>query len=121
MLTRVLLAIVDIKRREKIRRSIASPDVVVDAVKKSRDLWERLSRESGDFIVVDRELIPAPIADTVRILRNAPESPDLVVITKGDDAVNRSRLLAAGCDTVLPQDIPAEVLSEIFSSICRMG
>ncbi|MHC4598637.1 MAG: sigma 54-interacting transcriptional regulator [Planctomycetota bacterium] len=117
MLARVLLVIDKHDLRKKVRDALPGGDVLVDVVKGKRRLWERLSREAGDLVIVSRSLIPEPPAETIRILSEAPERPDLVVIAEDEDAEERAQFLASGCETILPRDVPADVLREIFEAI----
>jgi DNA-binding NtrC family response regulator len=117
MLARVLLVLDKYELRKKVRDALPGDDVLVDVIKAKRRLWERLSREAGDLVIVSRSLVPEPAEETIRILSDAPERPDLVVITAEDDPGERARFLAAGCDSVLPQTLETEVFGEILEGL----
>ncbi|MHC5039857.1 MAG: sigma 54-interacting transcriptional regulator, partial [Planctomycetota bacterium] len=117
MLIRVLLATGSSTVRKKIKDVLSTEDVVVDVVKGTRRLWERLARESGDLVIVSRDLIPDPPDATVRIVGESPESPDVIVLDERDDPEERALLFGAGCETVISPKLPEAVLQEILAAI----
>jgi len=117
MLARVLLAVDKPALQKRLHNCIWDPDIVLESVRGRRGLWKRLSHESADLIVISRSLIPKPISDTIRLLRDLPDSPNVVVLSEREDPEERVRLLSAGCDAVLNSDLPGEQQSEVIKAL----
>jgi DNA-binding NtrC family response regulator len=117
MLSRVFLVIGDSRLRLRIRELLSKSDCLVETIKRKKRLWERLSQESGDLIVAARSLIPEPAAETIRLLRTVPDSPDVVVLTEDESPAEEAGLLAAGCKAVLPVAMDSELLREVLENI----
>ena len=117
MIVRVLLAVDSPTHRRRLRAAFQQPDVVVDSIRASSRLWERISRESGDLIVVSESLIPEPVAETIGMLGNLPGTPWVVVVSDKDDPEEHAALLGAGCDTVLYTALSAEALQEVVDTL----
>jgi DNA-binding NtrC family response regulator len=117
MLVRVLLALREEPVRRKLRAALVQEDVVVDSVRGRDRLWERLSQESADLIVVGRSVVPEPVEETLRTFHNLPEAPDLVILSEEEDARERARLLAAGCSAVINPRLAAETLRDVLTAI----
>ena len=117
MLTRVLLAIEDEVLMGRLRSLLSDLQADVRGVRMTRGFWSRLTRESADMIIVSRDGIPAPLVDSVRLLRQSPEEPALVVIAEESDHESRTRLLAAGCEAVLPPQVDDELLGEVLATL----
>lgn len=110
MLLRVLLAVPQAALRRSLQKSLTLPDVMVQLVERRNHLWERLANLNADCIVVDRTLVPEPIDQSIGLLRQLPDSPAVVVLSATEDAQERARFLAAGCDAVLNSMLPPETL-----------
>jgi len=117
MLPHVLLVIDRSSLRTKLSKLLSRLDAIVHPVKNSNRMWERLSQDSGDFVLISRSLLQEPVDATVKILKSAPESPEIIVITVEEDVVERGVLLAAGCDAVLPEDIDTALFGDVFTSL----
>jgi len=117
MLARAILAIGDAALRKELYKVLVDLDVVVDTVRARGQLWERVSEEAGDLLVVSREMIPEPIAETVGLFRQLPDSPAVIVVWDGEDLEERAALLAAGCEAVLNPDLAAESISGVLAAI----
>jgi DNA-binding NtrC family response regulator len=117
MLHHVLIAMDNAPFAKKLRSSFTGLDAVVRTVRTSAQLWKRLSRDSGDFIVVSPSILQDPVETAVKTMRDAPESPSIVAVTAKESPEERARLLAAGCDAVLSQELPAEAFVEVFRSL----
>ena len=76
MLVRVLLAVDSPSVQGRFRQLADRPDTVVEAVRGGESLWETVSRESFDLVIVSQDLLGTPAAETVSSLRTLPESPD---------------------------------------------
>lgn len=119
MLVRILLAITRPGLRKKITNLLPKQDVIVHAIDGKKGLWERLSKEGGDLVIASRDLIVEPMGDTVNLLRESPESPDVVIITDHEGPEERARLLAAGCEAVLFSGLQVKILGEVLEALLR--
>jgi len=114
MLARVILAVEQPALQRKLHDCIWDPDIILESIQGKRGLLKRLSHECADLIVINRSLIPKPLSDTIRLLRNLPDSPNVVVLSAREDPEERARLLSAGCDAVLNSELPGEQQSEVI-------
>ena len=103
MLARVLLLVNQPALRKKLYKSIWDHDIVVETIRGKTRLWERLSHESADLIV--------------KLLRDLPDSPNVVVLSEREDPEERVRLLSAGCDAVLNTNLPGEQQGEVIKAL----
>jgi DNA-binding NtrC family response regulator len=116
VLARILLALDDSSLQRRLRRLLARPDAAVESVPRG-ELGPQIAHRSGDLLLVSRGLVPEPALESLRALRALPEAPEVVVFTRKDDAEDRARLLAAGCNAVLSADLSTPVLREVLAAI----
>ena len=117
MIIRAVLAIDNNVMRKNLFEILSRLDVLVEAVDKRHLLWEHISKESGDLIVVSRSLVPSP--EEMQVLREMPESPLVIVILEHPDAEEEAAFLAAGCDAVLYSTLPQESMTDALDTILR--
>ena len=117
MLLRVILAVDEPALERDLRRLMARPDLVVHAPRRRGPLLEVVGREPCDLYVVSHSLIPEPVPEAIRLVRQLPEAPAVVVLSGSDDAEERARFLAAGCDAVLYHRLSGEMLWAVLSTI----
>lgn len=117
MLPRILLALDNPVLRRQLKTLLKGEDAIVEIVKGRNRLWERLSRESGDMVIVSRSIIHEPVEDTIRLLKESPDSPDVIITAADEDEEERARLLAAGCEAVLFEKLPGEMLRDVLVTI----
>ena len=101
MLIRVILAVGDADVRRRLRRALSGPDLVIEAPRGSRHLWERTARRSGDMILATESVVPPPLASSLQAVHALPESPIIILLSDADDPEHHASLLAAGSDVVL--------------------
>lgn len=117
MLCRILLATRDAAIRRHIQRFLTQPDLVIDALSPLKDVWEQLANVDTDCMIIDRAMIPRPVSQSVEAICQLPDSPALVVLTEKEDAKDRARLLAAGCEAVLNSRLGPEALCGTLATI----
>lgn len=117
MIVRVIIAVEKLAMRRQLRDLIYKHDVIVETIKGKTHLLERISKESGDLIIISLSLIPKPVHDTIHLLQQLPDSPGVIVISDREDPEERAQLLAAGCDTVLYAGLSSERLQEVLNTI----
>jgi len=116
MIARVVPAVKEPALARELCRALTQPDVIVHALKGKTRLWERAARETCDLIIVSQSLIPQPAAETIRLLRELPDSPQVVVLSDREDPEERASFLAAGCEAVLSRELPAETLRGVINA-----
>lgn len=117
MLVRVLLAVsgAPLRRRlEVLLRQIGLDPVALVA---RQTLWERLTHEDYDMVIVGAPLLPPNPEGLISSIRSLPEHPEVVVLRPREDAEERARLLAAGCLAVLWQGLPDPVLARTIQTL----
>lgn len=119
MLSRILLILENPVLRKQLKALLKGEDVILEVIKSSQRLWERLSKESGDLVIVSRNIIPEPAEDTIRLIKDSPETPDVVITTDHDDPKERARLLAAGCEAVLFDHLPGEMFRDVLVTLIK--
>ena len=117
MIVRIILALDKPEQQRKLRRALAQADVLVDAVRGRRLLWDHIARQSADVVVVSRSLIPEPVADMIELLRQLPDSPAVVVVCEGKDSEDEAGLLAAGCEAVLSSTLSGTQVRDVIAAV----
>ncbi len=117
MLIRILLAICSTALRRRLRESLNMPDVMVQAVDLKNGLWERLGVLNADCVVIDKMLIPEPVAQSMAFLAQVPDAPAIVVLASHEDAQERAKFLALGCEAVLNSTLSISTLRDALLAI----
>ncbi len=117
MLLRLVVVVQRPGLRHQLRKSLVLPDVMVQTINLKSRLWERLAGLDADGIIIDRMLIPEPAAQSIAFLRQLPDSPAVIVLSEREDAQERARFLATGCEAVLNSALPAETLRDTLLAI----
>ena len=117
MLLRVIIATEDVNLRRRLRALLASPDIVLEAVRGKRLLWERAARKGADVILASESVVPDPVASSLELVKNLPESAVVAVISDSDDPLHHARLLGAGFDMVLHAGLPEKELISALEAV----
>jgi DNA-binding NtrC family response regulator len=117
MLVQTLLVTDTSAAQSRFRQLVDREDVNLQVTCGDESLWETVSRESFDLILVSHAVLGAAGAETVNSLRTLPDSPDVVVLCDDEDAEQRASLLAAGCLSVLYTGLSNQMLDEAITAI----
>ncbi|MGE3166133.1 MAG: sigma-54 dependent transcriptional regulator [Planctomycetota bacterium] len=117
MLSRLLLAGADAKLTRRVERLLRHWDGVVQSFTSGAEFWRRAPRESCDTILVDLRLLADPPEQDLPRLKDHPEQPDIVVLSREEDPRLRARLLAAGCSAVLYLGLADDELSQALETL----
>jgi len=117
MLARIMLAADTESLQSRFRQILENEDIIVETADLDASLWETVSRESFDLMVVSKSFLGVSASDSVSSLRTLPESPDVVVLSDEEDPEERASLLAAGCSSVLYTGLANEMLEEAMTTI----
>ena len=116
MIVRILIAASSEAVESRFQQLSDRTDTIVEIVKEGESLWETVSRENFDLLIVSRSVIGSSASETVNSLRTQPESPDVVVLCDQEDPEERASLLAAGCLSVLYTALSNEMLEEALAA-----
>jgi len=107
--------------RERVRDLLgqASEDFSIRLVGKGRDPLGSPEQTPAEVLIVGRSEFPR--ADLARIddYTSEDHNPELVVVADGADAIDRTRLLSAGVNSVVDAVGPADELREAVEAIVR--
>ena len=118
MLSRILIATDDAGLRRRLRSLLEEMEALCDSVRTAEQVWKHLSQEACDLILVTDNLLPGPPIDTIRSLREAPDSPEVVLFTEREtDPEERAGLLASGCSAVLTSGLASKSLSQVLDTL----
>ena len=117
MLARVVLAADSARLEQQLRGLLRRPGVIVHAVGPADRLWEHVPREPCDLVIVSRSRLTEAPCDTVRLLRELPDAPEVMVLSGGSEASERADLLAAGCSAVLDPAVPRETFGAALDAL----
>jgi len=117
MLLRVIIATDDANLRRRLRELLAGPDIMLEAVRGKRLLWERAARKGADVILASESVVPVPVASSLKLVKNLPESAVVAVISDSEDPLHHARLLGAGFDMVLHAGLPEKELITALEAV----
>jgi DNA-binding NtrC family response regulator len=112
LLVRAMLAIDSPEELKRVKALMGGPGVLLSTLEQRASLWESAAGASFDLLVAKRSALPEPVAETSRAIRNLPASPDVIVLSSGEDAEDRAQLYAAGCVAVLNLDLDDDTLQD---------
>ena len=93
MILRVLLAPDRAALGRRFQRLLEPADLLVETLpRRTARAWDRLARWSGDLALVSRSIIPPPLPDALKIWRDVPDRPEVVVLADREDPVERAQL-----------------------------
>lgn len=117
MLLRVLLAVPAPPLRRRLLQIFRRQGLDPAVLTARQTLWERLTHEDYDLVIVSGPALPTVPEGLIRSIRSLPEHPEIIVLRPQEDAEERARLLAAGCLAVLWQDLPDAVLGDTLQTL----
>ena len=114
---RVMVAVASVRERRRFRSLCRRLDIEPAYLAVKQPLWERLTHEDYDLVIVSGEILPAQPEALIGAIRSLPEQPEVVVLCSDEDAEERARLLAAGCLAVLWQGLADATLSQTIQTL----
>jgi len=120
MLLRVLIAARDPRQSRQLSKLLDSEDVLIAALGKGDNLWERLRREACDLVVLEAALMGEGLKRALADIRALPDAPEVIVFSDDDSAANRAELLAAKAFAVVnPEVAHAELVKALQTLVAR--
>ncbi|MBN2210928.1 MAG: sigma-54-dependent Fis family transcriptional regulator [Sedimentisphaerales bacterium] len=117
MLLHMVMAVQSSGLGRRLQRGLNSEDLALHIVTGKNHVWERVAHYNADIILISRELIPTPLVENIKSLRQLPDCVAVVVLVGQENAQERAALLTAGCDAVLNTGLAMEVLCSTISAI----
>ena len=119
MFTRVLLAIQDEKTRSRIGGLLRDGSSAPLSASSLDDVWEKLTREDFDLLVVHRSLLPRSPREFLGSVQTLPEHPGVIVLAQDDNPKERAELLTSGALAVLGLGLEDSVLGRALVSLAK--
>lgn len=119
MLTRVLVATDDADTSDRLSGLLRHGAVASVSARGLDDLWEKLTREDFDLLLVDRGLLPESPREFLASLQSLPEHPGVIVLAREDHARERAELLSSGALAVLWLGLEDATLGDALISFAR--
>jgi len=116
MLIRSLLLLDSDGIRERIVALLNPFDVDVTQAPLKGNFWDRIADEPSDLILISRNQVGDPVAETIESIIALSEEPDVVILSEMEDAIDRAQLLAAGATAVLSTQLPDQLLGDALES-----
>jgi DNA-binding NtrC family response regulator len=91
--------------------------LIAGGASRHRDLWQRLSSEDVDLVLLTPSRLPGSPASLVASVRQLPDAPEVIVVVGDDLAEQRSEMLAAGCLAVLYAGVSDAILLDTLRSL----
>ncbi|MBN1804307.1 MAG: sigma-54-dependent Fis family transcriptional regulator [Sedimentisphaerales bacterium] len=92
-------------------------DVMLENVNLRKSFYEQFANVNVDCIVIERYLLPEPVARNIALLRQLPDSPAVIILSENEYAEDRAQLLVAGCEAVINSTLPPQTLCETLTTI----
>lgn len=118
MLIRLVLALEPASLQERLARILDLPHVLLAGAAGRDALWQHLSTEPTDLLVVSRSVLDDPAAEAIASIRALPGHPDIVVVLERDDPEDRAVLLGAGCLAVVSTEMSDSALRDALERLC---
>ncbi len=119
MLTRVLIAVQDDASAARLEVLLRGGEIATSRARDLDELWETLTREDFDLLLVDRTLLPTSLREFLGSLQGLPEHPGVIVVSQEDKPNQRAELLASGAIAVLWLGLDDAVLGDALISLAR--
>ncbi len=99
-----------------LRRELTERGSLISQLPPGSDIG-RLGQGQFDVVLLAASQVPRPLANTVRMLRNLTEQPEVIVLDKAPNSHQHAELLHQGCSAVLDLDLPPGLLAEAIQGV----
>lgn len=117
MLIQVLVAAKTAEERDRIVGLVSGPQVAVTGAIATQDLLRRLTGHDFNLVVTERTLLPERPKHLLASIRSLPEHPEIVVLSRLENAEDRTSLLAMGCLGVLNPAVDDDSLRSALQAL----
>lgn len=101
MWTRTLIVAENAVLRHRISSVLLGRGIRAQLAGSAEALWEKLTHEDFDLVLIERASLPRGANELVTALRELPEHPEVIVLAADENPEERAALLSAGCLAVL--------------------
>lgn len=105
--------------RERLAGAIDKVRVDVDQATLKEDVQRIAASGSGSVLLIDRTQLPEDPTGYIEQLLCDDDAPALVVVTDGDDSLERAQMLAAGASHVIDLEESIERVGRTLSTIAE--
>ena len=116
MIARVIILVQSSRFRRALMQELRSDDVHVESLEPSARNWRALHREACDLVVADHDMVPAPVAESIMLLKEVPDAPTLALVSWTGDIEESAQLLAAGADLVLEAETSTRLVVDVLTT-----
>ncbi|MCM2370870.1 sigma-54 interaction domain-containing protein [Aporhodopirellula aestuarii] len=116
MLPRIQLVIDRESTCERVQRCLLDVACVLIVADQSAVFWDAVG-EPADLLLISRNRIPEPAAETIESIAELPSFPETVVLIDTEDANDRAELLAAGAYALLSTTISDDIFRETILAL----
>jgi DNA-binding NtrC family response regulator len=119
VILRVVLSLNNTQVQKRLCELITQSDVIVEPIRGKSLFWKHISRESGDLIILSRSFLEGAAPQRIKLLRELPESPWIIIMSDREDPEESATLLAAGCEAVLHENLPNDRIRDALVEILK--
>lgn len=116
MLLRFLLLTKDDKFKDFLTNHFNLPDIRFEDFKSKKNSFYKITRASGDLIIIDSEMLPEPKDSSLSLLNMLPDSPTVIIMHNSDSSKEHANYLTLGADVVLYSGLPYKTLVNAIES-----
>ncbi|MFC1707397.1 sigma 54-interacting transcriptional regulator [Planctomycetota bacterium] len=117
MLARVLIATRDRLLRRRLKRIASRNGRLVETVGPDGDLLAEIGRTTSDLVILSAEASSTPLLGLVGLIRELPDAPDVLAVSRHDDSEEDARLMGAGAGAVIRPEVAARTIAEVVEAI----
>ena len=117
MLLHIAIAIDESELKAKLTKLLARKDTLVQSLQQPKAFWKDIAGRAFDVLIVDREFIGEQALREIRVLRESPDAPTMIVLSDREDDEDRMELIAAGCETVLNPQLSTAKIKATLNTI----
>ena len=101
---------------ERLFAELLGENCITSAADTDTPFWDAVTQQS-DLLLVERELIPEPVCESIATLNALPDHPEIVAVVESEDDERRAELLASGCYAVVSSTISEETLQATLQAL----
>jgi DNA-binding NtrC family response regulator len=116
MLQRVAFVLPTGPASRALRKELTARGSLISQLSPGSDIG-RLGQGQFDVVILAASMVPHPLGNTVRMLRNLTEQPEVIVLDKSPNNHRHAELLHQGCTAVLDLDLPSSLLAEAIQGV----
>ncbi|WP_028313183.1 sigma-54 interaction domain-containing protein [Desulfatibacillum aliphaticivorans] len=117
MLLKIALCIDNPGLLAKLKKSLESLDINLEAYGPGRFTWQKVIRSCADIVVINESLLPRPIETSIAALNDLPENPATIILHTHESSEDQAGLVAAGADAALHAGLPPRSIVQAIEGV----